>query len=132
VGSARPHAKGSVRDAVQAIRRLDPARLAALISLVREGGISRQAAKEILRLMIATGKEPEEIARMQDLMGMAGPSDLAARVEEAVAACPAAAEAYRLGKTAALNVLVGKVMAATRGRADPKAVKTILVERLKR
>ena len=55
---------------------------------------------------------------------------LIAAVDEAIAANPDAVTSIRNGKTGAIGVLVGAVMKATRGQADPGRVRTLIQERL--
>ncbi|HUT73332.1 MAG TPA: Asp-tRNA(Asn)/Glu-tRNA(Gln) amidotransferase subunit GatB [Armatimonadota bacterium] len=107
-----------------------PERLAELIKLVEQGGVTTKAAKEVFAEMFASGRAAAEIVAERGLGQIRGQDELAAVVERVIADNPAAAGDLRGGKEQALKFLVGQVMKATRGRADAQAVGALLRRRL--
>jgi aspartyl-tRNA(Asn)/glutamyl-tRNA(Gln) amidotransferase subunit B len=107
-----------------------PAALAALVDRVVEGAISGAQAKEVLAEMAATGRSPGEIIEERGLSQLSDRAALEAAVTEVLAANPEVAERIRAGQDKALGFLVGQVMRATRGRANPALVNELLRERL--
>jgi aspartyl-tRNA(Asn)/glutamyl-tRNA(Gln) amidotransferase subunit B len=110
--------------------RITPAGLAELLALIEQGTISARAAKDVFERMFRTG---EPAARVVEDMGLTQISDAAALerlVDEAIAANPKSVADYRAGKTQALGFLVGQVMKASRGKANPGLVNALLRARL--
>ncbi len=107
-----------------------PAGLAALVDQVAGGTISGAQAKEVLTEMVATGRAPGEIIETRGLSQLSDREALEGAVAEVVAANPEVVERIRAGQDKALGFLVGQVMRATRGRANPALVNELLRERL--
>ncbi|PSP67644.1 Asp-tRNA(Asn)/Glu-tRNA(Gln) amidotransferase GatCAB subunit B [Halobacteriales archaeon QS_1_69_70] len=104
--------------------RLDE--FARLVELVDEAAITVKNAEEtVLRRMLDDGLPPEEIVDREGL-GKTDDDAVAAAVEAAVADNPGAVEDYHAGEDGALNFLVGQVMEATGGSADPGTVNDLL------
>jgi aspartyl-tRNA(Asn)/glutamyl-tRNA(Gln) amidotransferase subunit B len=104
--------------------RLDE--FARLVELVDEAAITVKNAEEtVLRRMLDDGLPPEEIVEREGL-GKTDDDAVAAAVEAAIADNPGAVEDYHAGEDGALNFLVGQVMAATGGSADPGTVNELL------
>jgi aspartyl-tRNA(Asn)/glutamyl-tRNA(Gln) amidotransferase subunit B len=118
--------------AVEGAAKLDPGRLAALVSMETEGLLTRTQAKTVLAEMVETGGDPAAIAEAHGFEAM-GDDALEAAVDEVVAANPAEWARYREGDDKARGKLttffVGQVMKATRGQADGKAVTALLRQR---
>jgi aspartyl-tRNA(Asn)/glutamyl-tRNA(Gln) amidotransferase subunit B len=110
--------------------RLDGSALAELIGMVEEGFVSSSAAKEVLDGVLSGEGGPREVAESRDLLQMSDAGVLHAAVDQVLAANPQAVEAYRGGEEKVVGFMVGQVMKATQGRADPKAVNQILREKL--
>ncbi len=104
--------------------------LGALVGLIAKGEISGKLAKEIFPKMAATGEPPAAIIEREGLRQISDTGALAAVIAEVIAANPKQVEQYRGGKTAVLGFLVGKVMGATKGQANPGAVNELLREKL--
>jgi aspartyl-tRNA(Asn)/glutamyl-tRNA(Gln) amidotransferase subunit B len=104
--------------------------LAALVAMVDSGQVSSSAAKEVLAAMQPGDQDPQALAERLDLLQISDSSALAAQVAEVVAANADARERYRAGETKVLGFLVGQVMKATGGKADPAVVSRLLVEQL--
>jgi aspartyl-tRNA(Asn)/glutamyl-tRNA(Gln) amidotransferase subunit B len=109
---------------------LSPARLAALLALVEEGTISGRTAKEILVETLERDQEPAAIVQARGLTQISDEETLRSVIDQVIAAHPGPAGDVRVGKPRALGFLVGQVMAATGGRANPAAVNRLLKERL--
>ena len=99
----------------------------AVLGMETAGSLTATQAKQVLAEALATGGDPVEIARGRGFEALAA-GDLAAVVDEVVAAHPGEWARYRDGEQKLAGFLVGKVMAATRGKADGKAVTTRLRE----
>jgi aspartyl-tRNA(Asn)/glutamyl-tRNA(Gln) amidotransferase subunit B len=106
--------------------RLSSTALAELIKLVACGAISGPTAKTVFETMYDTGRSAEEIVRAEGLRRIDDVSALEALAREVVAKNPSAVEQYRAGKAATLGFLVGQVMKATGGKANPALVNELL------
>ncbi len=104
--------------------------MAALLQLQKEGTISGKIAKQVLEEMFATGKEARRIVEEKGLVQISDTGALAQVVEEILTANPGVVDDYRNGKDKALGFLVGQVMKATKGKANPGLVNQLLKERL--
>ncbi|HXG15625.1 MAG TPA: Asp-tRNA(Asn)/Glu-tRNA(Gln) amidotransferase subunit GatB [Calidithermus sp.] len=109
-----------------------PPRLAGLLRLVEDGTISGKIAKDVFERMLASGEDAPTIVAREGLTQVADPAALERVVDEVIAANPRPVEDFKRGKTAAAQALVGLVMKATRGRANPAAVNRLLEEKLRK
>ncbi|MEH1126591.1 Asp-tRNA(Asn)/Glu-tRNA(Gln) amidotransferase subunit GatB [Micromonospora sp. CPCC 206061] len=107
-----------------------PAHVAELQRLVDEGKLNDKLARTVLEGVIAGEGTPTEIMTARGLGVVSDTGALTAAVDEAIAANPDVAEKIREGKVAAAGVLVGAVMKATRGQADAKTVRDLIISRL--
>jgi len=110
---------------------VSPAQLGELLALVAKGEISGKIAKEVFAKMYASGDSARAIVEREGLRQISDTGALAKIVEEVLAANPKQVEQYKGGKTAVLGFLVGQVMKATRGQANPGAVNQLLSDKLK-
>ncbi len=109
---------------------LDGTRLAGLIGMVEAGDLSSSAAKDVLDGVMRGEGTPGEVAAARDLMQVSDVSAIEAAVDEVLAANPDAVARYLGGETKVTGFLVGQVMRATGGKADPKLVNRLLGEKL--
>jgi len=109
-----------------------PAYFTELLELLDRGTISGRTAKEVLGEMLAGGERPGSIVERRGLVQIGDAAALGPVVEQILAAHPGPVADYRAGKGQALTFLVGQVMRATRGRANPELVHRLLKERLRR
>jgi aspartyl-tRNA(Asn)/glutamyl-tRNA(Gln) amidotransferase subunit B len=109
---------------------IGPAPLARLVALVDEGTISGKMAKELFERMARTGEDPDAIVRREGFRQVADEGAIGQVIADVVAAHPGVVEDYRRGKKQAAGFLVGQVMKATHGRANPQVVNRLLAERL--
>jgi aspartyl-tRNA(Asn)/glutamyl-tRNA(Gln) amidotransferase subunit B len=101
--------------------------LSGLIALVEAGTVSATAAKEVLEGVMAGEGEPSEVAEARDLVQVSDRELLMEAVVTVVEANPEVVAAYRGGgEDKVLGFLVGQVMRATQGKADPRIVNQLL------
>ncbi len=100
--------------------------LARMVRLVDEGTISGKLAKTVFNEMMETGKGPDAIVKEKGLEQVSDTGALDAAVDEVLAVCAGQVEEYRAGKEKVFGFLVGQVMKATRGKANPQMVNEIL------
>jgi aspartyl-tRNA(Asn)/glutamyl-tRNA(Gln) amidotransferase subunit B len=106
-------------------------RLAGLVTLVREGVVSHQAAKRVYtELAQGPGDEPKAVAERLGLVQVSDQGALGSWVDEVLAAYPAEVARYRGGETKLMGFFVGQVMKKSKGKADPKGVQPVLQEKL--
>ena len=106
-------------------------RLGKMIGLIMKDTISGKIAKKVFKEMWTNEDEPEKIVKDKGLVQITDTGAIEAAVDAAIAANPKAVEEYKGGKKKALGALVGQVMKATKGKANPQMVNKMLVEKLK-
>jgi aspartyl-tRNA(Asn)/glutamyl-tRNA(Gln) amidotransferase subunit B len=104
--------------------------LARLILLIEDGTISGKIAKDLFERMARSGEDPADIVKREGLTQVADAEALAAVVDKVIAENPSAVADYRAGKGRSLGFLVGAVMKATQGKANPQIVNQLLLARL--
>ncbi|HEY3316338.1 MAG TPA: Asp-tRNA(Asn)/Glu-tRNA(Gln) amidotransferase subunit GatB [Bacillota bacterium] len=109
---------------------ISPEHLVGLIDLIDRGVISGTIAKSIFPELCATGREPEVIVRERGLSVINDEGAIVEAVERAIADNPKAVAEIRGGKDRAMGFLVGQVMKATKGRANPELVNKLVREKL--
>ncbi|GAW91607.1 Asp-tRNA(Asn)/Glu-tRNA(Gln) amidotransferase subunit GatB [Calderihabitans maritimus] len=107
-----------------------PEGLAELLALINKGTISGKIAKTVFEEMFETGKGAEEIVKEKGLVQITDEKVLAPIVDKVIEENPKSVEDYRNGKDRAFGFLVGQVMKATKGKANPQLVNKLLRERL--
>lgn len=106
--------------------KVSPADLAGMLVLIEEGTISGKIAKGLLPVMFETGKSPKALVEEKGLIQVSDTGAIEAAVREALAANPGPVADFRSGKKQAMGFLVGQIMKATQGKANPKLVNEIL------
>ncbi|MFP5318433.1 MAG: Asp-tRNA(Asn)/Glu-tRNA(Gln) amidotransferase subunit GatB [Acidimicrobiia bacterium] len=106
---------------------VDAAAFAATLRLEQEGRLTATQSKQVLARVL-TGGDPVAVAAELGFEALAA-GTLADTLDEAIAANPSEWERYRGGEDKLAGFFVGRVMAATRGKADGKAVTALLRER---
>jgi aspartyl-tRNA(Asn)/glutamyl-tRNA(Gln) amidotransferase subunit B len=109
-----------------------PARLAELVNLVDSGAISGSIAKNVFERMLTTDHSAAEIVRTEGLTQIDDESQIQQLIDDVLHRNADAVAQYRQGKTATFGFLVGQVMKAAGGKANPKRVNSLLRERLDR
>jgi len=101
-----------------------------LIDFVDRGVISRTSAKAVFEDMFNTGKTAEEIIKERGLSQISDTGELEATIADVINSNVQAVSDYRAGKETALKFLVGQVMRATKGRANPVLAGELLQKKL--
>ena len=109
---------------------IPPANLVGLLRLIEDGTISGKIAKEVFDKMYRSGETALAIVSRDGLTQVADEGALAAAVDRVLAQHAKVVEDYRAGKQAAMGFLVGQVMKATQGKANPAVVNRLLMEKL--
>ena len=109
---------------------ISPQALADLITMVHKKMINMTMAKEVFAILFEQGGDPEQIAKDKGWMQVSDADEIMGYVREAIAANPKSVADYRGGKKAALQFLVGQVMRASKGKANPSIVLTALQKEL--
>ena len=104
---------------------IPPTEIAALLNLRARGTVSSTMAGEVLDEMFTTGKSAEEIVHARGPQ-ISGQDELLAIARQVIQENPQAVQDYRDGKGRALQFLMGQVMRITRGKANPRAVSTLI------
>ena len=105
--------------------------LGALVRLIDEGKISGKQGKDVLVEMFNSGKPAQSIIAEQGLVQVSDTGEIDALIDEVMAANPDQLASYRSGKEALLGFFVGKVIKASKGKANPKIVNERLRAKLK-
>jgi len=117
-------------DTVDFSERVSPEQLARLLALTSEGTVSTATSKSVLEEMFNTGKDADKVIAQQGLSQISDTEQLRETVSQVLTANIQAVADYKAGKEQALKFLVGQVMKATKGRANPKLVNELLKEKL--
>ncbi len=104
--------------------------LAELIALLGDGTVSVKGAREALLATLAGEGDPRAVVAARGLGQVSDSTEIAAAVDAAIAGQPEAAQRVRDGNVKAIGALVGHVMKATQGKANPQLVNQLLRERL--
>jgi len=111
--------------------KMQPEQLAMMVKMIKEGSISGKQAKTVFEEMMNTGKNPDVIASEKGMKQMSDAGELKAMAEEVLSKNESLIEDYRNGKTRAVGFIVGQIMKATRGQANPQLTNQIVTELLK-
>ena len=109
---------------------VDAKRLAEMILLIQKGTISGKIAKTVFAEMWKNPDAPEKIVKDKGLVQITDTSAIEGVVDEVIAKNPKAVEEYRAGKKKAIGALVGQIMKATKGKANPQMVNELLAKKL--
>ena len=106
--------------------RLTPINFVALLRQVDEDVVSQLAAKDVLRLMVETGKDPLTIIEDQGLAQVSDDAALERLIQEILEENPKAVTQIKDGKQNAIGFLIGQAMRKSRGKANPKKVGALI------
>ena len=109
---------------------VSPKGLAELVRLIKEGTLSSKLAKEVLKEMVTTGKDPNEVVEEKGLKQVSDEGQIRAFIEEVLKENPKEVERYRSGEEKVFGFLVGQVMKKAKGKANPQVVNKLLREML--
>jgi aspartyl-tRNA(Asn)/glutamyl-tRNA(Gln) amidotransferase subunit B len=110
--------------------RVGAAHLAGLLRRIADGTLSGKLAKEVFATMWSEGGDADAIVAARGLGQISDDSALLAAIDEVIAANPSQAQQYRAGDPKVFTWFVGQAMRATRGKANPTRLNTLLRERL--
>ncbi|MEU0536351.1 Asp-tRNA(Asn)/Glu-tRNA(Gln) amidotransferase subunit GatB [Amycolatopsis tolypomycina] len=122
--------EANAREVELAELAITPGQVAEVIGLVTSGELTNKLAKEVVQGVLAGEGEPREVVEKRGLKVVSDDSALLAAIDEALAAQPDVADKIRGGKVAAAGAIVGAVMKATKGQADAKRVRELIIERV--
>ena len=105
--------------------------LAQIIKMVDKGDLSTTAGKEVFEEVFKTGKSPEEVVEEKGLKQINNEDEIEKAVIEAMENNPQSVADYKAGKKQSIGFLIGQVMKATKGKANPPMVKEMLEKKLK-
>ena len=103
--------------------------MARVQALVDEGTLNDKLARQVFDGLFAGEGTPEEIVAARGLAIVSDEGALSSAVDAAIAAHPHVADKIRDGKVAAAGAIVGAVMKATKGQADAKRVRELVISR---
>lgn len=109
---------------------VDAKRLGQMILLIDKGTISGKIAKTVFVEMWKSTDSPEKIVKDKGLIQITDTSAIEGIVDEVIANNPKAVEEYKAGKKKAIGALVGQIMKATKGKANPQMVNELLMKKL--
>jgi aspartyl-tRNA(Asn)/glutamyl-tRNA(Gln) amidotransferase subunit B len=109
---------------------VSPEQLGELVAFITKGEISGKMAKDIFAKMFETGESAAAIIDREGLRQISDTGALEKIVDEVIAASPKQVEQYKSGKTGVIGYLVGQVMKASKGQANPAAVNELLKAKL--
>ncbi len=110
--------------------KVTPEDLVALVEMVQAGAINQPAAKKTFSVMWETGRPPREIVEELGLRQIADVDELTGVVAKVIANNPDAVASFNAGKETSIRFLIGQVMKATLGKANPQLAEQLLHEQL--
>ncbi len=111
---------------------LTPEGLASMIKLISNGTISSKIAKTVFKELIENGGNAEQIVKEKGLVQISDEGTLLKIITEVLDANPKSIEDFKGGKAKAAGSLVGQVMKATKGQANPQVVNKLLQQELQK
>lgn len=109
---------------------ITPERLVSLLQMVDKGTISLKVAREIFPEFYSSGKTPEQIVQEKGLTQVSDEETLVKIIDEVLSKNPGQVAQFKEGKQQVLGFLVGQVMKASGGKANPGKVNELLRKRL--
>lgn len=108
--------------------KITPENFAELVKMVAKDAITSRVAKDVLAEMFSTGADPSVVVEEKGLAQVSDEGELLNVARQVIEENASAADDFRNGKEEALKFLVGKMMAATKGKANPKMAADLLKE----
>jgi len=110
--------------------KITPENYAEFIGFIASGKINSSAAQTVLQEMYRNGSDPSQVIEEKNLMQMEDDGELEKMIEDVLKANEKSVEDYKSGKQNAFQFLIGQVMAATKGKANPKTAMDMLRKKL--
>ncbi|MEW6724736.1 MAG: Asp-tRNA(Asn)/Glu-tRNA(Gln) amidotransferase subunit GatB [Bacillota bacterium] len=121
---------GAIEEMELADLPTSPEHLAAMLALLEKGTISSKLAKTVFEEMCDSGRDPETIVKEKGLVQISDEAELEQAVDRVLDENPRVVADYRAGKKGVAGFLVGQVMKATGGRANPQLVNELIRRKL--
>ena len=109
---------------------ISPRQLAGLLIRIQDGALSGKLAKQVFEAMWSEGGEADAIIEAKGLKQVSDSGEIERLIDEVMAANAKSVEEFRSGKEKAFNALVGQVMKASKGKANPAQVNELLRKKL--
>jgi aspartyl-tRNA(Asn)/glutamyl-tRNA(Gln) amidotransferase subunit B len=110
--------------------KFDQKKLAELVDIIDAGTINSKQAKEVFLELFNEGVSPAEVVKSKGMAQVSDPKAIEAAVDKVLAENPTVVADYKGGKQGVIGFLVGKVMQASQGKANPKMVNEIIKKKL--
>ncbi|MDT2831518.1 Asp-tRNA(Asn)/Glu-tRNA(Gln) amidotransferase subunit GatB [Vagococcus carniphilus] len=110
--------------------KLTPNNLAGMINLIADGTISSKIAKKVFKELIENGGDAKEVVEAKGLVQLSDPAQLLPVINDILDNNEQSIEDFKNGKGRAVGFLVGQIMKATKGKANPGVVNKLLNEEL--
>ncbi|MBP6941479.1 MAG: Asp-tRNA(Asn)/Glu-tRNA(Gln) amidotransferase subunit GatB [Syntrophorhabdaceae bacterium] len=110
---------------------LSPARLAELLSLIKDGTISAKIAKDIFPELFKSGASPKQLVAEKGMVQISDEDAIARIIDQVIARSPKEVAEFKAGKEKLLGFFVGQAMKETKGKANPKLLNELMLKRLK-
>jgi aspartyl-tRNA(Asn)/glutamyl-tRNA(Gln) amidotransferase subunit B len=107
-----------------------PARFAVLLRMLSQDEINANAAREVLLHLFDSDEAPEAIVSARGFRQVSDPTALDSLIDKVIDAQPAAVADVRSGQSKAMGFLIGQVMQASGGKANPKVIRELLTKKL--
>lgn len=109
---------------------VQPRELVELTKLIEDGTISGKIAKDVFVEMFRTGHDPRTIVQSKGATQITDPGEIGEVVARVVGANPDVVAKYKIGQTSVAGFLIGRVMAESKGRANPQIVRDLVAKAL--
>jgi aspartyl-tRNA(Asn)/glutamyl-tRNA(Gln) amidotransferase subunit B len=110
--------------------RISARQLAGLLARIQDGTLSGKLAKQVFEVMWSEGGEADAIIEVKGLKQVSDAGEIERIIDAVLAANAKSVEEFRAGKEKAFNALVGQVMKASKGKANPAQVNDLLRKKL--
>ncbi|MFA5386214.1 MAG: Asp-tRNA(Asn)/Glu-tRNA(Gln) amidotransferase subunit GatB [Candidatus Paceibacterota bacterium] len=111
--------------------KITPENFAELMNMIDKKEVSTRTAKDVLKIMLDTGRDPLEIIESEGLKQISDESGIIEVVKKVISENPKPVEDYKKGKENAIQALIGKAMGQLKGRANPESLKKLIKENLR-
>ncbi|WP_282156046.1 Asp-tRNA(Asn)/Glu-tRNA(Gln) amidotransferase subunit GatB [Cytobacillus gottheilii] len=112
--------------------KLSPEGLAGMIKLIEDGTISSKMAKTVFKELVENGGTAQQIVKDKGLVQISDESALLKIISDTLDNNPQSIEDYKNGKQKAVGFLVGQMMKATKGQANPQLLNKLLMQEIQK
>ena len=109
---------------------ITPEQVARVVALIKDGKLTNKLARQAVDGVLAGEGDVDEVVKARGLEVVRDDGAIEAAVDEALAANPDIVEKYKAGNKKVVGAIVGQVMKATRGKADPAQVNQLIAKKL--